>query len=126
MPNNSLRVRKKTTLTTPLRQWGAGKMFNVNPHDYLWAGPRSDRSDQTNARQALSPSPLLLDPRKRPVYAGDVGPGTWVVEVPGRAVPVTVPRGAVAVLAGFVSPHAYVVPVYPIGHVPAGALRSIA
>ena len=93
-------------------------MIDVNPHDYLWAGPRSDRSDQTNARQALSPS--------RPVYAGDVGPGTWVVEVPGRAVPVTVPRGAVAVLAGFVSPHAYVVPVYPIGHVPAGALRSIA
>jgi hypothetical protein len=40
--------------------------------------------------------------------------------------PVTVPPGAVAVLAGFVSPHAYVVPVDPIGLVVASALRSIA
>jgi hypothetical protein len=69
---------------------------------------------------------MLLDPRKRPVYAGDVGPGTWVVELTGRAVPVTVPSGAVAVLAGFLSPHAYVVPVYPIGIVQPSPLRSIA
>ena len=107
-------------------------MRNVNPQDYVWTGPRSDRSGQRNSHQVLPPPPQLLDPRKRPVFAGDVGPGTWVIELPGfvelpaRAMPVTVPPGAVAVLAGFVSPHAYVVPVDPIGLVAASALRSIA
>lgn len=101
-------------------------MGNVNQHDYVWIGPRSDHSGRTKAHRALSPSPMLLDLRKRPVYAGDVGPGTWVVELAGRAVPVTVPPGAVPVLAGFLSPHAYVVPVYPVGLVQPSALRSIA
>lgn len=95
-------------------------------HEYVVTGPRSGRSGRMPAHRALSASPLPLDPNARPVYAGDVGPGTWVVELAGRAVPVTVPVGAVAVLAGCLSPHAYVTPVQSVGPVAPGALRSIA
>jgi len=98
----------------------------VNTREYVWTGPRNGRSGRIPAQRALSLSPLPLDPNARPVYAGDVGPGTWVVELPGRAVPVTVPVGAVAVLAGCLSPHAYVTPVEAIGRTRPGALRSIA
>jgi hypothetical protein len=98
----------------------------VKLHEYVVTGPRSGRSGRMPAHRALSPSPLLLDPNARPVYAGDVGPGTWVVELAGRAVPVTAPVGAVAVLAGCLSPHAYVTPVRAVDRVAPAALRSIA
>lgn len=55
--------------------------------------------------------PVPVDPTKVPVYAGNLGPGTWVVEVPAGLVPVTLPLNAIAVLAGFLPPHAYVTPV---------------
>lgn len=80
-------------------------------------GPRNGRSGRMPAHRALSASPLPLDPTIRPVYAGDVGPGTWVVELAGRTLPVMVPVGAVAVLAACLSPHAYVTPVRSVGPV---------
>jgi hypothetical protein len=74
-----------------------------------------DRATAHTTRRDIGcePSSLLvpLDPTKAPVYAGDLGPGTWVVEVPAGVVPVTVPLNAIAVLAGFLPPHAYVTPV---------------
>ena len=95
-------------------------------HEYIGTGSRNGRSGRMSARRALSSSPLPLDPNTRPVYAGDVGPGTWVVELPGRSVPVTAPVGAVAVLAGCLSPHAYVTPAQSAVPVTSGELRSIA
>jgi hypothetical protein len=98
----------------------------VSTHEYVWTGPRNPRTGRMPAHVPLAASPLPLDANARPVYAGDVGPGTWVVELPGRTVPVTVPVGAVAVLAGCLSPHAYVTPVQSAVPVAPGALRSIA
>jgi len=109
---------------TPLRQLGVGKMSNVITAENVCTSPNIGRAGRTHAHRALSPSSLLLDPNKQPVYAGDVGPETWVVELPGRAVPVTLPL--VAVLAGFLSPHAYVLPVHQVGLAQPSALRSIA
>lgn len=103
-----------------------GRLNDVKTHDYVWTGPRTGRSGRIPAHRALPSSLLPVDPNTRPVYAGDVGPGTWVVELPGRAVPVTVPVDAVAVLAGCLAPHAYVTPVQSTGPVARGALRSIA
>ena len=74
-----------------------------------------DRATAHTTRRNIGcePSSLLvpLDPTKAPVYAGDLGPGTWVVEVPAGVVPVTVPPDAVAVLAGLLAPHTSVTPV---------------
>ena len=95
-------------------------------HEHVGIGPRYGRTGRMPAHRALSASPLPLDLNARPVYAGDVGPGTWVVELADRAVPATVPVGAVAVLAGCLSPHAYVTPVQAVGPVVPAALRSIA
>jgi len=74
---------------------------------------RRDTSRHLAARRDSEPSRLLVpvDPFKVPVYAGDLGPETWVVEVPAGVVPVRVPLNAIAVLAGFLPPHAYVTPV---------------
>jgi len=105
---------------------GDGRVSTVKLHEYVGKGSRNGRTGRMPAHRALSASPLPLDPTTRPVYAGDVGPGTWVVELAGRAVPVTVPVGAVAVLAGCLSPHAHVTPVQSVGLVAPGALRSIA
>ena len=60
------------------------------------------------SRLPLPPNPFTV-----PVYAGNLGPGTWVVEVAAGVVPVGVARNAVAVLAGFLPPHTYVTPVGP-------------
>lgn len=103
-----------------------GRLNDVKLHEYVWTEPRNGRSGRMPAHRALSSSPLPLDPNARPVYAGDVGPGTWVVELAGRAVPLTVPVGAIAVLAGCLSPHAYVTPVQSAVPVVSGKLRSIA
>jgi hypothetical protein len=74
---------------------------------------RRDTGRHLAAQRHSEPSrpPVPVDPAKAPVYAGDVGPGTWVVEVSAGVVPVTVPLNAIAVLAGFLPPHAYVTPV---------------
>ena len=101
-------------------------MRDVFTDEYVCISPHIGRSGRTHSHRALSPSQLLLNPNEQPIYAGDVGPGTWVVELPGRAVPGTVPLDGVGVLAGFLPPHAYVVPVDPIGTATVSALRSIA
>jgi hypothetical protein len=119
------RLKENTNVDTALAMRD-GRVNAVKLHEYVSTGPRNGRSGRMPARRALSPSPLPLDPNARPVYAGDVGPGTWVVELPGRAMPVTVPAGAVAVLAGCLAPHAYVTPVQSAVGVAPGALRSIA
>lgn len=119
------RLKENTSIDTALAN-GDGRLNTVKLHEYVWTGPRNGRSGRMPARRALSSSLLPLDPNTRPVYAGDVGPGTWVVELPGRAVPVTVPVGAVAVLAGCLSPHAYVTPVRSAVPVASADLRSIA
>ena len=119
------RLKENTTVDTALAIRD-GRLNAVKLHEYVVTGPRSGRSGRMPAHRALSPSPLPLDPNARPVYAGDVGPGTWVVELPGRAVPVTVPVGALAVLAGCLAPHAYVTPVQSAVPAAPGKLRSIA
>jgi len=116
---------KDTTAETELAI-GSGKVIDVNPQKSPWIARRRGRAGLAQVTQSPAPSPLLLDPTSRPVYAGDVGPGTWVVELPGRVVPVTVPPGAVAVPAGFLSPHAYVAPVRMNGVVMSESLLSIA
>ena len=65
------------------------------------------------AHRHIEPSslPVPLAKSMVPVYAGNVGPGTWVVEVAAGVTPVAVPPGAIAVLAGFLPPHTYVTPV---------------
>ena len=118
-------MKENTTFETAL-VIRDGRLNDVSIRDYVRAGSRKGRPGRMPAHRALSPSPLPLDPNTRPVYAGDVGPGTWVVELAGRAVPVTVPVGAIAVLAGCLSPHAYVTPVQSAGLAVPGALRSIA
>ena len=105
---------------------GDGRVIDVKLHEYVGIGARDDRIGRMPALRALSESPLPRDLNARPVYAGDVGPGTWVVELSGRSVPVTAPVGAVAVLAGCLSPHAYVTPVQAVGPVAPGAVRAIA
>ena len=104
----------------------AGRVIEVNPDDYVSIGYRDGHASLLQFKQAPAALPVLVYPTSRPVYAGDVGPGTWVVELPGRVVPVTVPLGAVAVLAGCLSPYAYVVPVRPGGAVASEPLQSIA
>jgi hypothetical protein len=117
---------KENTATETALAIGDGRVNTVIPHEDVWPSPRSDCAGTLHRHRQIATPPLLFDPSKRPVYAGDVGPGTWVVEVPARVVPVTVPLGAVAVLAGGLSPHAFVTPVHPTGFAQPGALRSIA
>ena len=119
------RLKENTSVDTALAIRD-GRLNIVKLHEHVGIGPRYGRTGRMPAHRALSASPLPLDLNARPVYAGDVGPGTWVVELADRAVPVTAPVGAVAVLAGCLSPHAYVTPVQAVGPVAPGALRSIA
>ena len=77
---------------------------------------RASRSDadgrRTSVRRRMTPSQREpVEPTGGPVFAGDLGPSTWVVEVPAATAPVALPRGAIAVLAGFLPPHTRVIPV---------------
>lgn len=100
-------------------------MNNVSAHKSRTVILRDNRSGQTPPDREGSASPTLLNPYAGPVRAGDIGPGTWVVELSDRALPLTVPNGAIPMLAGCVSPYAYVAPIRPES-IAARTLRSIA
>jgi hypothetical protein len=74
-------------------------------------------------RQRMAPTQREpVEPTGAPVFAGDLGPSTWVVEVPAATAPVALPRSAVAVLAGFLPPHTRVIPV----RTAASAIKDVA
>ena len=83
----------------------------VNTQEIARTGVRNALADRAYGSQESSSLPTLVKPVNHAVYAGDLGPGTWVVEVSSCAVGEMDPHAAVAVLAGSLSPHAYVMPV---------------
>jgi hypothetical protein len=80
------------------------------------------------AQRHIEPSslPVQLEPFTVPVYAGNLGPGTWVVDAAAGVVQVAVSPGAIAVLAGFLPPHTYVTPARSVPADVTVAVRTVA
>jgi hypothetical protein len=86
----------------------------MSPTDHFTAGTtRRNICGHLAAQRHREPSSPAVppDPIKLPVFAGDLGPGTWVVEVSAGVIPVPVPVDGIAILAGLLPPHTYVTPV---------------